>query len=654
MNIPFSLTCVIADVLQSMHVNLSVAVQAIFRNSSMTDLLMPDNQHLGSLRMMESHILDAGSLTSCDRTWSGFRILTVHAIDSVHNFNSIYTSDFASAAAAADDLFARHYIKWHSCECPGGLVTSVLFRTVPFLLSDREGWLERFLNFAHLVVQRCGTYGGFPVLRFLYFIKILGLHVHPRYIVETYLSSRHEYIYATVTNSSEQVERFIDRWAGIESQLYVLSRECPPVTNEVVTCTESHFRSHVIAKYTLLSKLLEDAVTKSVVFVDAEAVMLEDPTYRLFTDVLENCKDVATVAIPTAFAYETLTPWLIALCASDANRSFIASMLNWLHANPAPVEAQGLEHLLGYSSSTVYISKYSDGISTSFLTSSKSDSKLRILDSRSEFVSAEGWVSSPRGPFVFHPVGLGSDHFLYKVRPQAISVLPRRFRMVVISYADKCCVQAQKLNTATAFRYGADEVVALNRTHLAEEFMSKNQFILDQAKGGGYWLWKPWIILAALRNTHADIVVYSDAGNHFKNDLREFAIKSLSLTDVAAPILTCCLESDWTRRGVLQFLAADHPLVTDRPQIGAYLIVLRRTEVAISFIEKWLQLCEYPALLMDGDNSTVANYPTFNKHVHDQSLFSVMFKKRGFRGIDATTVNNVLNLARWRDYPLIR
>jgi hypothetical protein len=226
--------------------------------------------------------------------------------------------------------------------------------------------------------------------------------------------------------------------------------------------------------------------------------------------------------------------------------------------------------------------------------------------------------------------------------------------MVVISYADKCCLQAQRLNAETALRYGADQVIALNRTHLSEEFMSKNLFILDHVKGGGYWLWKPWIILAALRNTDADIVVYSDAGNNFKGDLREFAIKSLSLTDIAAPILTCCLESDWTRRDVLQFLAADHPLVTDRPQIGAYLIVLRRTDVSISFVEKWLQLCEYPALLMDGDNSTVANYPTFNKHVHDQSLFSVMFKQHGFRGIEATTVNYVLNLARWRDYPLIR
>jgi hypothetical protein len=34
---------------------------------------------------------------------------------------------------------------------------------------------------------------------------------------------------------------------------------------------------------------------------------------------------------------------------------------------------------------------------------------------------------------------------------------------------------------------------------LATEFYQEHKQILDRNKGGGYWLWKPFIILEALR-----------------------------------------------------------------------------------------------------------------------------------------------------------
>lgn len=54
--------------------------------------------------------------------------------------------------------------------------------------------------------------------------------------------------------------------------------------------------------------------------------------------------------------------------------------------------------------------------------------------------------------------------------------------------------------------------------------------VMNQKKGAGLWVWKPYSILATLRDPTVPWgahIVYLDAGNHYIGDLREFVKSTL-------------------------------------------------------------------------------------------------------------------------------
>merc|ERR1712154_205629 len=111
--------------------------------------------------------------------------------------------------------------------------------------------------------------------------------------------------------------------------------------------------------------------------------------------------------------------------------------------------------------------------------------------------------------------------------------------------------------------------------------------------------------------------------------------------------LKWCLEADWTSPVTLQSLNVSHRYeIVDRPQLGAYFPVFRKTELSIQFVQEWLRLSEDPDTLLGVENALDASpaqvadetearrlAPGFQKHQADQSIFSILFKQRGFRAL---------------------
>ncbi|MEO1909013.1 MAG: hypothetical protein ABGX10_01060, partial [Paracoccus sp. (in: a-proteobacteria)] len=69
---------------------------------------------------------------------------------------------------------------------------------------------------------------------------------------------------------------------------------------------------------------------------------------------------------------------------------------------------------------------------------------------------------------------------------------------------------------ASALKVGFDSARHVTEADLKKTpFWDENRFILEQERGAGYWLWKPWIILQKLREVGPDdIVIYNDAGRY--------------------------------------------------------------------------------------------------------------------------------------------
>jgi hypothetical protein len=62
-------------------------------------------------------------------------------------------------------------------------------------------------------------------------------------------------------------------------------------------------------------------------------------------------------------------------------------------------------------------------------------------------------------------------------------------------------------------KYGSEfKIVIFNKSQIDNEFVERNKSILECQRGGGYWLWKPYIINEFLKNINDnDIVFYLDS-----------------------------------------------------------------------------------------------------------------------------------------------
>ena len=100
-----------------------------------------------------------------------------------------------------------------------------------------------------------------------------------------------------------------------------------------------------------------------------------------------------------------------------------------------------------------------------------------------------------------------------------------------ISYADGCCQKAIKKNLASG-RSFFDRQIAYDRSAFDPAWAKQHEEILAVKRGGGLWIWKPYVVLKTLLDpaTPWDAsIVYLDAGNHFTADPLPFVKQTLAM-----------------------------------------------------------------------------------------------------------------------------
>ena len=177
---------------------------------------------------------------------------------------------------------------------------------------------------------------------------------------------------------------------------------------------------------------------------------------------------------------------------------------------------------------------------------------------------------------------------------------------------------------------------------LATDFGKRNSYILNQRRGGGYWLWKPFIIATALRAMgDTDVLFYCDAG---RSGYYRFARFPSVLVDrvrreeqgilLGPAIPHLGPLSCWTKRDCLVLMAADLPTIANAPLVYTWSL-WRPTRRAFEVLEAWQHYCEDRRCLTDDANVCgLPNYPDFRAHRHDQSILSILAHQTGAPRLD--------------------
>ena len=199
-------------------------------------------------------------------------------------------------------------------------------------------------------------------------------------------------------------------------------------------------------------------------------------------------------------------------------------------------------------------------------------------------------------------------------------------RTHLVSYADGKGVHLwnQRALLRSAAGPDFDALVAYRRRHLPEEFQARHRHILEQRRGAGCWLWKPYVIRDCLEHAdEGDLVVYMDSGFLVRRSLRAL----LDQARRAGLLLVRTSRSNemHVKRDCFALTETDTPECHRASHLDAAFIALTNTAVNRDFVETWLGYCTDARILTDQPNECGRpNLPEYVEHRHDQAVLSVL------------------------------
>lgn len=207
--------------------------------------------------------------------------------------------------------------------------------------------------------------------------------------------------------------------------------------------------------------------------------------------------------------------------------------------------------------------------------------------------------------------------------------------IIAVNYADKSFQRAQKLNSQTARQWGADEVLEYGPQDIDEEFRKRNKEILKCKKGGGLYLWKPYVYRKAYDKLgKGDYFIYTDSGAVYVNRI-QYLIDCMEKEQVPVMVFSLqreFLERNYTKRDAFVLTGCDEERYRDTPQsIGGYMVCKKDPRVE-AFFDEVLKYAQDIRIISDRENEMgLPNYEGFVAHRHDQSVISLISKKQGIK-----------------------
>lgn len=203
------------------------------------------------------------------------------------------------------------------------------------------------------------------------------------------------------------------------------------------------------------------------------------------------------------------------------------------------------------------------------------------------------------------------------------------------SFATSNFYKSQKKLAKSAKKFGVDHCLSFTHQDIRKsDFYQENKTILDQERGAGYWLWKPYIILETMKQAKEDdIIIYCDSGVEVVQSLQpliDMCLKQKGLLLFRVHSQTGKhINKKWTKRDCFIILNADTEEYHLAEQVTGTFQFFMKNRKNLNFIEEWFSYCKDPRLLSDTSNTLgYRNYPEFIDHRHDQSILSILAKKQ--------------------------
>lgn len=206
-------------------------------------------------------------------------------------------------------------------------------------------------------------------------------------------------------------------------------------------------------------------------------------------------------------------------------------------------------------------------------------------------------------------------------------------KIFLVSYSTKNYRVSQLLLNVSAKIFGVDKCYSYTENKIKNTiFYAQNIEIFKQKKGGGFWLWKYYIIGEVLKKINEnDILVYCDSGILFTKRIDKLIdiLKSnngILLFNQNAP------NKFWIKRDCYLALNSDNEAYYNAPQIIGNVQLFQKNNHSIAFVEEVLSISNKDNLITDSPNKFgKPNLDTFIEHRHDQAIATLIAHNYGLK-----------------------
>lgn len=174
---------------------------------------------------------------------------------------------------------------------------------------------------------------------------------------------------------------------------------------------------------------------------------------------------------------------------------------------------------------------------------------------------------------------------------------------------------------------------AFTPSTLDQDFKTRFKRLFDQPRGGGYWCWKPHVVLKTLQNIpEGHWLFYADAGCSLLKE-RKDQIKQLvcQMEDQGRKMLALKMshlpERKYSKGDLLlYFNVKNQANIMNSGQYVGGIFFVKNTKDIRDMFEDMLWVMERNPELIDDAPSHEPNDKDFIGHRHDQSIFSIVRK----------------------------
>jgi len=215
----------------------------------------------------------------------------------------------------------------------------------------------------------------------------------------------------------------------------------------------------------------------------------------------------------------------------------------------------------------------------------------------------------------------------------------------LLSYGDHNYMSQKDIFFSTAVESGFfDKIIVYGPEDMDRDFVIQFTSILRNAKGGGYWIWKPYFVRKVFETLpEGDVLIYCDVGcliNQNGKKRFEDYIELLSKSKTGSLAFELPhKEVEYTKQEVFNFFDSPSNIIHTN-QLMATVFLLKKCDHSMLLVNKWFEtLCTFPEAFID-DHDPVIKNEEFIDARHDQSVFSIIRKWYGSEIIPDETYFN--------------